>query len=120
MPRSASVRLSCRLLQPGAGLLQQLTEGGRDLLGPLGVGGRSATEGVQRGGAPCQEGPEPIADGLGVVAEVLSDPGSGPAGIREADHLDAVADLGRAFGASQPLEFVPGRFVEGDADHAEL
>jgi hypothetical protein len=86
----------------------------------LGIGGRPAAERVEGRGAPGQEGAEQLADGLGVVSEVFGDPGCRPAGLGEADHLDAVADLGRQAGSPQDSEFVTSGVVERDADHAEL
>jgi len=55
-----------------------------------------------------------------MAAEVRGDPGGGPSGVGEGDHLDAVADLGRQVGASEGAELVAGGVVEDGADHAEL
>src|SRR5262249_55014346 len=48
------------------------------------------------------------------------DAGRRPTGLREEDHFEAVADLGRQRRLPQRLEFGAGSVVELDADHVTL
>src|SRR5262249_48754564 len=91
-----------------------------DVVAMVEVGAEPGAEGVQGVGAACEEGAEQVADGLAAVAEVGGDPGSGPSGIGEYDHLKAVADPGRQRFPPQGLELFTGCVVEFGADHTEL
>src|SRR5262249_365745 len=95
-------------------------QGPGDLIPAAEVGCGAGPAAPQRVGPPGEEGAEPIADGLGVVAEVGSDAGRRPAGIGEEDHLDAVAGTGPEVGPSRGVESRAGGVGESDADHAEL
>ena len=119
MPRSARASLELSA-GPGAVLAEQLGQCPGDLVSAVDVGGGAGPAGEQGVGPPAEEVAEPIADGLGVVAEVAGDAGRRPAGIGEEDHLDAVAGRGREVGSPQGVESGACCVVEVDADHAEL
>ena len=82
--------------------------------------GGGTVQRVEGADAAGKEALEEVADGLAAMAEVVGDPGGGPAGVGEGEHLDAVTDLRRQGLAPQGAEFVASGVVEVDADHGGI
>jgi hypothetical protein len=108
------------LAGPGAFLLQQLPQPLRDLLVALPVRGRSGCLGEQGRWAAGLEILEDGAAGMVVAAQVAGDTRGRPAGVREQDHFQAVADLGWQVSPAEGQKFITGCVIKLDADHASL
>ena len=103
---------------PGAPLAEQLPQPGQGLL-PMGVRRFGAGRPRPQGGrARVAEALGRRPDGVRMAVEVGRDPRRRPAGVREQDHLQPVADHRRQVAPPQRQQLGPPDLVESDLDHA--
>src|SRR4051812_33317609 len=88
MPRGARGPQSLRLVPGRSSASDRRSSPANRSRRPASGAGAARIEGVA---PPGEEVAEQVADGLAAVPEVLGDPGDGPSGVGEGEHLDAVA-----------------------------